>query len=319
MTITPTPDHPREDQAPPALSEAFGSGHGAPFTLTAPGSMPVPILIAVPHAGRRYPDEVTAAMRNPAWGAARLEDRHADGLGEAIARATGAALLVAHAPRAMIDLNRAPDDVDWSMIAGASGRRAPHSAANRRARSGLGLVPRRLPGLGEVWKERLPVAELEGRIETIHRPYHRAIGETLDRLRDRWGAALLIDLHSMPPLRQPGHAGEGAEFVIGDRFGSSCAASLSAQALRHLAAAGKRVAHNRPYSGGFALDHHAAPRRGIHALQIEVCRAAYLDARLDQPGPRLPAVAKMLAGLVRSLAEDIAALGDPQASRQAAQ
>jgi N-formylglutamate amidohydrolase len=258
-------------------------------------------------------------MRDPTWGPARLEDRFADRLGETVAEATGAALLVAHAPRAMLDLNRAPDDVDWSMVAGVSGRRAPHSAANRRARSGLGLVPRRLPGLGEVWKRRLDLAELEARIDNIHRPYHRAVSETLDRLRDRWGAALLIDLHSMPPLRQPGHAGEGAEFVIGDRFGSSCAAGLSAHAIRHLAAAGRRVAHNRPYSGGYALDHHASPRRGIHALQVEVCRASYLDARLDQPGPRMAAVAKALAGLVRSLADEVAALGNPDALSQAAE
>ena len=299
-------------------------GADAPaFTLTVPAALPVPILIAVPHAGRSYPAAVLAAMRDPAWGAARLEDRHADALGQAVAKATGAALLVAHAPRAMIDLNRAPDDVDWSMVSGSPTRRAAHSAANRRARSGLGLVPRRLPGLGEIWRGRLPMGDLEARRETIHRPYHRAISETLELLRDRWGAALLLDLHSMPPLRgggegtQPG--GEGAEFVLGDRFGSSSASLLSVHALQTLAVAGRRVAHNRPYSGGFSLDHHAATRRGIHALQVEVCRAAYLDTRLEAPGPRLPSVARVLAALVRSLAHEVAALGDPEAFRHAAE
>lgn len=298
---------------------AIAPGGEPAFTLSVPDALPAPILIAVPHAGRDYPEAVTSAMRDPAWGPARLEDRFADRLGAAIAAATGAALLVAHAPRAMIDLNRAPDDIDWSMVVGASARRTPHSLANRRARSGLGLVPRRLPGLGEVWKSPLPLAELDARIAGIHRPYHRAAAETLERLRDRWGAALLIDLHSMPPLRQAGAEGEGADFVIGDRFGSSCAPTLSAHALRHMAAAGRRTAHNRPYSGGYALDHHTAPRRGLHALQIEVCRASYLDARLDQPGPRLPAVGRTLAGLVRSLAYEVAALGNPDAHRQAAE
>lgn len=303
----------------PRRGGAIEPGGAAAFTLAMPPAIPLPILIAVSHAGRSYPPSLTAAMREPEWGAARLEDRFVDVLGEAMAQATGAALLVAQAPRAMIDLNRAPDDIDWSMVAGAGSRRAPHCAANRRARSGLGLVPRRLPGLGEVWKGRLALADLDSRIETIHRPYHRALSDTLDRLRDRWGAALLIDLHSMPPLRQPGHAGEGAEFVVGDRFGSSCAPGLAAQALGYLAAAGRRVAHNRPYSGGYALDHHASPHRGVHALQVEVCRSIYLDARLDQPGARLPAVAKTLAGLVRLLADEVAALGDPDAQRQAAQ
>lgn len=297
----------------------FLDGSSEAFTLTVPPAMPLPILIAVPHAGRSYPATLTSAMRDPAGAAARLEDRFVDVVGESVAQATGAALLVARAPRAMVDLNRAPDDVDWGMVVGAGTRRTAHSAANRRARSGLGLIPRRLPGLGEVWKQRLSAAELDARLEMIHRPYHRAIATTLDRLRDRWGAALLIDLHSMPPLRQPGHAGEGAEFVIGDRFGSSCAPVLSAHALRQLAGAGRRVAHNRPYSGGYSLDHHAATRRAIHALQIEICRASYLDTRLDHPGPRLPGVTKVLASLVRSLASEVATLGNPDACRQAAQ
>lgn len=307
----------------PELTQRHGGridAAGAPaFTLSVAPTLPIPVLIAVPHAGRAYPPDLTAGMRDPSWGALRLEDRHVDALGEAVARATGAALLVAQAPRAMIDLNRAPDDIDWSMISGASARRTPHSLANRRARSGLGLVPRRLPGLGEVWKRRLTLAELDARIADIHRPYHRIAGETLERLRDRWGAALLIDLHSMPPLRQAGVEGEGAEFVLGDRFGSSCAPALTAHALRQLALTGRRVAHNRPYSGGYGLDHHAVPRRGLHAMQIEVCRASYLDARLDLPGPRLAAVARMLATVVRSLAREVAVLGDPHAHRQAAE
>ena len=244
-----------------------------PFTLTLESSLPVPVLITVPHAGRDYPEDVIAAMRNPELGPRKLEDRFVDRLSEAVAQETGAALLVAHAPRAMIDLNRAPDDVDWSMVAGARPHGTSHSAANRRARSGLGLVPRRLPGSGEVWRQCLSAEELQRRIETVHRPYHRAVGDTLDRIRDRWGAALLIDLHSMPPLRTGSHGESAAEFVIGDRFGASCSGLLSAAALHRLGAMGRLAAHNRPYSGGYGLDHHAAPRRGIHAMQIEVCRS----------------------------------------------
>lgn len=301
---------------------ALAPDGGAAFSAVVPEALPVPILIAVPHAGRSYPPALIEAMREPEWACMRLEDRFADRLGEELARMTGAALLVAHAPRAMVDLNRAPDDIDWAMVADGAPHRTPHSAANRRARSGLGLIPRRLPGLGELWKRRLVQSELEARIEGIHRPYHRTMGDILESLRDRWGAALLIDLHSMPPLKRAGAnegMGDSTEFVVGDRFGASCAQALSAQALRHLADAGRRVAHNRPYPGGYGLDHHAAPRRGVHALQIEVCRSIYLDARLDQPGPRLPALARTLAGLVRSLAHQVAALGDPQALRRAAE
>lgn len=289
------------------------------FTLTVPDVLPAPILIAIPHAGRRYPAHIVSALRDPVESALRLEDRYVDYVGAAVAAATGASLLVAHAPRAMIDLNRAPDDIDWSMVAGARGRRTPHSLANRRARSGLGLIPRRLAGVGELWKGSLPLAELDARIAAIHRPYHRAAADTLEQLRDRWGAALLLDLHSMPPLHSAQADGEAVDFVLGDRFGSSSTPRLSAHALRHMAGAGRRMAHNRPYSGGYALDHHASPRRGLHALQIEVCRTSYLDARLDQPGPRLGAVVRVLAGLVRSLAREVATLGDPAAHRLAAE
>ncbi len=122
------------------------------FTLTTPPRMSLPVLVAVPHAGRAYPAAITARMRDSALAQLRLEDRHADRLGVAIARETGAALLVAHAPRALLDLNRAEDDIDWDMIEGGRPEGVmtsePGQRSNARARSGLGLVPRRLPGFG---------------------------------------------------------------------------------------------------------------------------------------------------------------------------
>ena len=289
-----------------------GGGGQAAFSLTLREAMPV--LIAVPHAGRCYPEALLARMRHPGEARLRLEDRFADLIAEAVARETGAALIVAHAPRAMIDLNRAPDDIDWDMVSGPAPERRTRSAAGRRARSGLGLVPRRLPGMGELWKRPLEPGELNARIGGIHQPYHAVLGRTLERLRDRWGAALLIDLHSMPPLG-PKHGRDAApDFVIGDRFGSSSDAALCAAAFEHVAAAGHGAAHNRPYAGGYGLDRHAAPARGLHALQVEVCRATYLDARLSEPGPGMAQVVRVLGGLVRRLAQELAARTLPQAA-----
>lgn len=285
-------------------------GTGAPaFQLWLPPSAPLPVLIAAPHGGRDYSDDLRARMRNPEYAALRLEDRHVDTLALEIARQTGAALLVARAPRALIDLNRASDDIDWDMIAGAAPRGQRRSLANRRSRAGLGLVPRRLGGLGEIWNRPLTRDELDRRISGVHQPYHRQLGQALESIRDRWGAALLIDLHSMPPLRGRIPGEQPAQFVVGDRFGASCDAVLSARTLTYLGQAGRAVAHNRPYAGGYVLDRHAQPGRGIHALQLEVCRAAYLDAQLAVPSARLPAVARLLAGLVRDLASCTAALG----------
>lgn len=272
------------------------------FTLTADRAPSLPVLIAVPHAGRAYPPGLLARMRDPGRTPIRLEDRCVDLLGAAVASRTGAALLVAHAPRALIDLNRAPDDVDWGMIEGGgqAGR-----GQGRRAGSGLGLIPRRLSGQGELWKQTLPRADLSARIEQVHRPYHEALASQLDELRDRWGAALLLDLHSMPPLG-PKHGTRAApDFVVGDRFGAACDAGLSALALDHFARGGRGVAHNRPYAGGYVLDRHARPARGIHAMQIEVCRTAYLDRAMREPGTGFAAVADMLAGLVQRLADEL--------------
>ena len=284
-----------------------GAGPDAPaFEVIAQGPSPIPVLISVPHAGRCYPPEILARMRHPDIAALRLEDRLVDLLGVAVADSTGASLLVARAPRAMIDLNRAPEDVDWDMV--ASGGHGARDLPNGRARSGLGLVPRRLPGMGEIWRGRLSRAELDARIAGIHAPYHAALGEALGGLRARWGAALLIDLHSMPPLpRVDGHL--AVEIVVGDRFGKSCDGALVASAFAHFAAQGRIAAHNRPYAGGYVLDTHGAPRAGVHAIQIEIDRSAYLDSRLVDPGDGFVGVAAMLTGLVRRLAGEVATLG----------
>jgi N-formylglutamate amidohydrolase len=279
------------------------------FGLTMPDPSEVPILIAVPHAGRVYSPALLEKMRNPTYAALRLEDRYVDRLGLAVAAATGAALLVAHAPRAMIDLNRGADDVDWEMIAHRSGEPAPDAgrAPGRRALSGLGLIPRRVPGLGELWKRRHDRAELDSLIADIHEPYHEALAQALARLQTRWGAALLLDLHSMPPLAVRG--APAPEFVVGDRFGATCGGTITAAAFAYLSENRRLAAHNRPYAGGYVLERHAAPRRGVHATQLEIDRSSYLDHRLAEPGQGFATMVELLIGLVRRLAGEVAELG----------
>ncbi len=289
------------------------------FSLIEPNESSIPILIAVPHAGRAYPAAILQQMRQPDYASLRLEDRHIDQIASEVVRQTGASLLLAHAPRAMIDLNRASDDVDWGMVSGGRPSRAAGSLSNRRSRSGLGLVPRLLPGLGEIWNGQITRAELDARIDGIHRPYHRALAQALEAIRDRWGAALLIDLHSMPPLKPRHNGDKAAEIVIGDRFGASSHEVLVARSFAYFASQGRPAAHNRPYAGGYVLDRHAAPARGIHAIQIEVCRSLYLDSRLEEPTARMAGIAKQVAGLVRQLGEETSALGRADAYPLAAE
>lgn len=292
----------------------------AAFTLTRREPSPIPILIAVPHAGRAYSPSLLERMRSPAAAALKLEDRHVDLLATKVAEQTGASLLIAHAPRAMIDLNRAVDEMDWDMLRmGAPADRYP-ARVGRRARSGLGLIPRRLPGLGEIWKHRLEESEMDARIESIHQPYHDMLAMCLRHIRSRWGSALLIDMHSMPPLARRIPSEPAQQFVVGDRFGGTCDGILCAAAFDEFARWNLRAAHNRPYAGGYVLDRHAAPTQGLHAMQIEICRSTYLDARMTEPNlSGVDRVSEILASLVRRLAGEVAALGRNSQMPQAAE
>ena len=285
---------------------------GAPglsaFTLHGGDPSAIPVLIAVPHGGRVYPRALLRDLRHSETVAQRLEDRYIDKVAQGVARATGAGLLVAHAPRALIDLNRSPEDIDWEMFVRADRPEGPAALPSRRARSGLGLVPRRLPGSGELWRRQLEGGELADRLAGIHAPYHDTLAKALQALHERWGAALLIDLHSMPPLpARPGMA--PPQIVVGDRFGAACNGGLVAAAFAQLAETGREAAHNRPYAGGYVLERHGDPRRGIHALQLEIDRSRYLDPALLDPGAGMPTMVEDLGALVRRLATVVSELG----------
>jgi len=295
----------QEDTRPVVRGGSIPGTSEAAFVVQGIEKPALPVLLAAPHGGRVYSDGLRQRMREPAFSMLRLEDRLVDILAAEIARETGAPVILAQAPRAMIDLNRAGDDMDWSMVADSDAGKSNNSRANRRARSGLGLIPRRLTGLGEIWNERHTRAEVAERIECIHEPYHRALSEALSAIRRRWGAALLVDLHSMPPLRKRHPDDRPAEFVVGDRFGASSDGMLSAAALGYLGRHERRAAHNRPYAGGYVLDRHGKPAVGIHAIQLEVCRSLYLDSRLEEPSRRFPQLVRLLAGLVRELAGEV--------------
>lgn len=295
-------------------SQGEGGGRipGAPgvpaFVLADPAPSRLPVLIAAPHGGRHYPAGLLADLRHGDAAALRLEDRYVDVMARGVAEVTGASVIVANAPRAMIDLNRAPDDIDWDMFPRDARPAEGVAAPSRRVRSGLGLIPRRLPVLGDLWRRRLGAVDLAERIAGVHEPYHAAIGAVLARLRDRWGAALLIDLHSMPPLPSPPGVAS-AQIVIGDRFGASSGGGIVASAFAHFAQVRREAAHNRPYAGGYVLERHADPRCGIHALQIEVDRSRYLDSALVEPAAEMAGMIEDLAGLVRRLGEVVAELG----------
>lgn len=296
------------DSQPMSGGRIPGAPGAAAFIAKASSGAAIPIVIAAPHGGRVYSQSLLRDLRHGQAVALKLEDRYVDTLAQAVAAATGAALLVAQAPRALIDLNRAPEDIDWDMFQREARPAGVLPMSSRRARSGLGLVPRRLPGMGELWRRKLDAQELAERIDYVHAPYHAALATMLATARERWGAVLLIDLHSMPSLSsRPG--APGAQVVLGDRFGASCHGRIVAGAFAHFAQVGREAAHNQPYAGGYVLERHGDLRGGIHALQVEIDRARYLDGALAEPGPGMDGMIEDLAKLVRRLATIVADLG----------
>lgn len=263
------------------------------------GAMPPasPVVLSVPHAGRDYPEAMQAALRLPLAALRVLEDRHVD----AVARTARCeeALLIQRTARAWIDLNRDEQERDPRLDDGAEPRR--RSIESHKLRSGLGLVPRRVAQGGDIWRRRLGAAEVDARIINDHRPYHAALNEALTAARARFGVAVLLDIHSMPPLSGPDPV---AKLVFGDRFGRSAAGRFVARIEAVAEANDLRHALNTPYSGGFVLDRHGNPAGNIHAIQIELCRSLYLDAALDEPGPDLTRTARALRQMIDALADE---------------
>jgi N-formylglutamate amidohydrolase len=271
------------------------------FALHNVGRLTVPVLLSVPHAGRDYPDAILAALRLPPASLLRLEDRYADRLARPSIVAHVPAI-IAHRARAWIDLNRDERDLDVDMVTGA--RRDDYPLPSAKQRGGLGLIPRRLSGEGDIWKRPFALSDIEARIAGYHRPYHAAVAQTLRAILRKFGVAVLLDLHSMPPIIAAGPE-PVPDFVIGDRFGASASSRFAHFVTRYLTARGHAVALNHPYSGDHMLRHHAAVGRNIHALQLEVARSLYLDAGLREPGSGLAGIAELLAGLVAALADHL--------------
>ena len=253
----------------------------------------LPVLLSVPHSGRDYPDWLVALASGGKPALATLEDPLVDRLiWRALQRGCGA--VIARSPRAAIDCNRAEDEVDPSVIDGA--RRGRVSA---RARGGLGIVPARTQAHGYLWRRAITPKQLDDRLGQAHRPYHEAIEAQLALLLDRFGCALLLDCHSMPPPP----SGVGA-IVFGDCRGQTADAWLSSAAMTIAERSKFAAGLNDPFAGGHIIDRHAQPARGVHALQIEIDRRCYLD-RANKPSRGFDRVATLIETLAVELGQEL--------------
>ena len=270
-----------------------------------PHSQTVPLVFASPHSGNEYPAEFVAASRLDPVSLRRSEDCFVDQLFRA-APDHGAPLLRALFPRAFIDPNREPFELDPAMFEDALPSYANTSSA--RVAAGLGTIARVVTNGQEIYRGKLRFAEAADRIGTYYRPYHRTLQDLLEATRRRFGCYLLIDCHSMPSIGGPmdPDAGRGrADFVIGDCFGSSCADGVAAAVEAALKDMGFTVLRNRPYAGGFTTSHYGKPSTGAHAVQIEINRALYMDENAIAAHAGLKPLAEKMTRLIAALAATI--------------
>ncbi|MEQ8309712.1 MAG: N-formylglutamate amidohydrolase [Sphingopyxis sp.] len=256
-----------------------------------------PVVVSVPHAGRIYPPEILAATRVDRAVLERLEDRWCDRIA-AEANEAGATVVEALWARAVADCNRGEGQMAPGEVAPIL--RAQFAAPGRKERAGLGVVPTRLADCGPLWRRPIDRAALEWRLEQLHRPYHGALAAEIDAARQRFGFAILIDLHSMPTI-PAGQAGHGARIIIGDRFGATAAESLVQAALDSAATLGEAALRNRPYAGGHIVRTHARPSEQVHAIQIEIDRSLYLTRERAPDPARVARLSRWFAQLVRDV------------------
>jgi N-formylglutamate amidohydrolase len=240
----------------------------APFRLDRPVRQTVPFLFASPHSGRSYPAGLLERTRLDATTLRRSEDAFVDEL-FAGALGLGAPLLAAHFPRAFLDVNRGIAELDAGMFDGAL--EVPVDAPSPRVAAGLGVIPRIVRDGAEIYRGKLARGEADARLNQLYKPYHRALAGLMAETHACFGAAVLIDCHSMPSaLSVP-------DIVLGDRYGASATPQLTARAEAAFAREGFSVARNTPYAGGHTTVLYGKVAAGCHALQVEINRALYLD------------------------------------------
>lgn len=296
MTLT---DPIRTSAPPPAAGTAA-------FRISRPvaGAPATPLIFASPHSGSLYPPEMLEAVAVGEALMRRSEDAFVDDL-IAAAPDLGATVIAAAYGRAYFDLNRDPWELDPAMF---EDELPPHvQGRTARVAAGLGAIAK-LAGEGQkIYGRKLRFAEAQDRIETAHRPYHDALSRLIDEAHATHGVAILIDWHSMPSAAArtvvtPRH-GKGCDMVLGDRFGAACAPALTRLVEKELEAMGHRVVRNAPYAGGYTTEFYGRPARRIHALQIEIDRALYLDEKTQAPTEGLAALKADVARLTQVLAE----------------
>jgi N-formylglutamate amidohydrolase len=270
--------------------------------ILAPAQQTAPVVFSSPHSGRAYPDAFLAAARLDEQAIRRSEDSFVDEI-FAPAPHHGAPLLRALFPRAYVDPNREPYELDPTMfedpLPGFVNKRSPRVAA------GLGTIARVVANGAEIYAGKLNFAEAHERIDRCYRPYHAALEDLIGTTQRKFNHCILIDCHSMPSVGGPmendaGHRRQ-VDIVLGDAHGRSCSRALTVMVEETLRGMGYTVVRNAPYSGGFITRNYGQPDEGVHALQIEINRGLYMYEPTYTRSPEMAQVVENMSLLTERL------------------
>jgi N-formylglutamate deformylase len=271
-----------------------------PFEILEPQSVTSAVVFNSPHSGCIYPRAFLARAQLDIATLRRSEDTFVDELFSGVVP-SGFPLMRAHFPRCYVDVNREPYELDPRMFEG----RLPSFANTRsmRVAGGLGTVARVVGDAQEIYDQRIPVDDALRRIEGLYKPYHRALRRLITRVHREFKTAVLVDCHSMPSAAGAKDERPRADFVIGDRYGTSCVAAVADTVEATLLGLGYSVSRNKPYAGGFITEHYGDPPAGLHAIQLELNRALYMDERRYERSANFARVAQDMVTLAARLGE----------------
>lgn len=285
------------------MTTGFEPSSNPPFEIYGPAVQRVPFILNSPHSGRNYTDAFMTKVQLSDFAIRKSEDFLVDELfGSGIA--IGLPMLVANFPRAFLDVNREPYELDPKMFDG----QLPDyvNTQSVRVSTGLGTIAKIVADREEIYHSPISVEDALERIENIYKPYHACLRRILAQTHVKFGFAVLLDCHSMPSAHHGSPFERRPDFVIGDRFGSSCSEELTLCLRDNLKAMGYKVVLNKPYAGGFITQHYGRPDSGLHAVQIEINRGLYMDESSMQKSENFEKLAddiRQLLNIVVSMPE----------------
>ena len=285
-----------------------------PFDILSPKEHREPFVFNSPHSGRYYPKAFVESSRLDVSGLRRSEDTFVEQLISPVVE-MGVPVMHAHFPRAFLDVNREPYELDPTLIAGSLPQYA--NTQSVRVVGGLGTIARVVAESEEIYDTPLSLGEALGRIEKYYKPYHAALDRLVTSCISRFGVAVLVDCHSMPSTSLYDTGGRRPDFVLGDRFSTSCNPEITRFVAAQLKARGYAVSFNKPYAGGYITEHYGRPSSGKHALQVEINRALYMDEAKYTRGRDFETVQDDIRSIAAAMIEILPSLLDaPRAAAE---